>query len=252
MGCDDRTASGISWVFSMVDRAVILEDDDLPHPDFFMFCTELLERYKNDARIMSISGNNYHQKNPSFSCPDSYYLSLIPFIHGFATWRRAWNLYDASLSQWPIVRDRELLAGVFPDPAVRAHFSYKFDQYYSGALINWDGKWAFACVVNRGLSINPRVNLVTNIGYGPGATHTTDHNDEQGLLPTSPLPLPFIHPPVILADAAAESYTYKMFFGINREVHQRVISFARYHFPSIYRLARASFHFAKAGLRGII
>src|SRR4030095_1100293 len=59
LGCGQRPASGLDWVFQNVDRAIIMEDDCLPHPTFFRFCDELLEHYRDDERVMTVSGNNF-------------------------------------------------------------------------------------------------------------------------------------------------------------------------------------------------
>ena len=61
MGARERVSSGITWVFENVDRAIILEHDCLPSQDFFRFCEELLEKYKDDERFMHISGDNFQQ-----------------------------------------------------------------------------------------------------------------------------------------------------------------------------------------------
>jgi len=72
-----------------------LEDDCLPHPTFFRFCQELLEKYRSDRRIMSISGNNYLLgKNRA---EYSYYFSICSDIWGWATWRRAWQHNDIDM-----------------------------------------------------------------------------------------------------------------------------------------------------------
>ncbi len=237
MGCDPRVSSGISWVFQHVDRAIILEDDCVPHPDFFPFSQELLEKYKDDERVMHISGNNYHKDRlPSIS--QSYYFSRIPLIHGWATWRRAWKYFDQTLSVWPHISENHRLASLLKDPAVLAHWEYKFNHYYTGALTNWDGKWVFACLTNNGLCIVPRVNLVTNIGYGEGATHTADSDNEKAGIPTFPLPLPLIHPITIQPSAAMDADTFKYTFGINRAPHQQILSFVRQHFPALFRQIR--------------
>jgi hypothetical protein len=238
MGCDPRVSSGITWIFEHVDRAIIFEDDCVPHEDFFPFCEELLERYKDNTRIMHISGDNYQGNNPKFRCDASYFFSTIPHIHGWATWKRAWNLYDDHLSQWPKLREEGFLKKIFPDPGIRAHWTYKYDQYYAGKIAAWDGRWAFACVTHHGLSINPRTNLVTNIGYGAAATHSVRENVESANVPTQGLTWPLKHPQNIALDSIAEKYTYKYVFGIDREPHQRMISLFRHHVPFLYSLLK--------------
>ena len=56
LGCKIACSSAIDWFFEHVDEGIILEDDTLPHPTFFQFCEELLKRYRDDERIMLISG----------------------------------------------------------------------------------------------------------------------------------------------------------------------------------------------------
>ena len=59
MGLKKRISTGLNWVFSNVETAVILEDDCLPHPSFFRYCQQLLEHYRKDERIWCISGDNF-------------------------------------------------------------------------------------------------------------------------------------------------------------------------------------------------
>ena len=58
-GCQLGPLRAIDWFFSRVDSGIILEEDCLPHPDFFSFCSLLLDRYRDDPRVWCISGNNY-------------------------------------------------------------------------------------------------------------------------------------------------------------------------------------------------
>lgn len=73
LGCKQRVSSGLDWVFDIAEEAIILEDDCIPHPSFFRYCRELLTRYRDDTRIMAISGNNF-QPQPQVT-PFSYYFS---------------------------------------------------------------------------------------------------------------------------------------------------------------------------------
>jgi hypothetical protein len=103
MGLADRVSSGLDWVFSLCDRAIVLEDDCLPDPSFFRFCDELLDRYRDDERVMAISGDNFQlgRRRTRYS----YYLSRYNHCWGWATWRRGWQHYDHRMQLWPLVRD---------------------------------------------------------------------------------------------------------------------------------------------------
>ncbi|MEW6491011.1 MAG: glycosyltransferase family 2 protein, partial [Cyanobacteriota bacterium] len=91
LGCERRVSSGLNWVFDTVEEAIILEDDCLPHPTFFSFCEELLDYYRNDQRVMVITGQNvqFGRKRTDYT----YYFSRYNHCWGWASWRRAWRSY---------------------------------------------------------------------------------------------------------------------------------------------------------------
>lgn len=218
LGCKKRVSSGIDWVFSHVERAIILEDDCLPHPTFFRFCEELLEKYKDNPNVMHISGDNFQAKNKNFLCAESYYFSNISHIWGWATWRRAWSHYDVNITQWPIVKKQKLLYRIFNDEATVARWEDKFQQYYEQNINSWDGQWSFACLIHHGLCIMPCVNLISNIGFGKDSTHTKEDAsvNELANLPVYPMKFPLIHPSTLELNTDAVDYLSDYIFGVHR------------------------------------
>src|ERR1041384_4077758 len=107
LGMNGRTVSGLNWVFGLVDEAIFLEDDCLPDSSFFRFCDELLEKYRNDERVMMISGDNYMRGRRV--TPHSYFFSHYTGTWGWATWRRAWQYLDIDMDLWPGLRQGVLL-----------------------------------------------------------------------------------------------------------------------------------------------
>jgi hypothetical protein len=171
LGCGRRPASGIDWVFSQVEEAIILEDDCIPTHSFFHFCEQLLNHYRGDSRVMHISGNNYLPQSPR--TPSSYYLSKYTFSCGWATWRRAWRHYDYSLKTWPQFKTDGSLAQICPDPIEAKYWANKLDTIYQRKRDDaWDYQWNYAVWAQGGLSILPRMNLISNEGFREDATHT--------------------------------------------------------------------------------
>lgn len=197
MGCDPRISSGLNWVFSLVEEAIILEDDCLPDPSFFPFCAELLERYRDQNQIGFVAGFNPLEK--SFPFHYSYFYSLVTGCWGWATWRRAWQEYDEHLQSWPEVKEAGLLKLIFPDKKAVDYWSRIFDAMYQGTGPNtWDYHWVYTCWTRNWLSILPSKNLIQNIGFGAGATHTL--TAAPGLtLPAAAVSFPLLHPPAIMA-----------------------------------------------------
>jgi len=179
LGCRKRVSSGIDWIFSQVEEAIILEDDCVPDPTFFAYCEFMLERYRNDERVMMVSGSNW--ASHPLDIDESYVFSRYPNIWGWASWRRAWSLYDVDMKLWPVYRDQGQLAALFSEARVRDYYEHVWNTV--DGIDTWDFQWAFTCLFNNGLCIVPKANLITNIGVV--GTHfrgeTTNIN-----LPTSP------------------------------------------------------------------
>src|SRR5262249_47548369 len=104
LGCRRAVSSAITWFFEQEPEGIILEDDCLPSFDFFPYCAELLERYRDDERVMAICGSAYADVSSDY--PHSYYFSYYADMWGWATWRRAWLHYDNRMDRWPVFKAR--------------------------------------------------------------------------------------------------------------------------------------------------
>lgn len=205
LGCRQRVASGLDWVFARCEKAIILEDDCLPQPTFFTFCEELLERYSDDPRVSMISGDNF-QSGPRGD--SSYYFSSIAHVWGWATWRRVWRNVDVEMNTWPVDRDSKWLADLLVQPKVLSVYQRAFDAVHSGKVDTWDAQWQLAVWKSGGLVALPNRNLVTNLGFGDTATHTRKADSRDANLPTSAMPFPLIHPLEISRDVEADLLTW--------------------------------------------
>jgi hypothetical protein len=208
-GLKRRVSSGLDWVFEQVDRAIVLEDDCVPHPDFFAFCNALLEQYADDGRVSAITGDNFQDGQPRGEA--AYYFSKYNHVWGWASWRRAWQSYDVSMAYWPAWRDSREWAVSNPDPVERRYWEGIFDRVYRGEIQTWDYQWMAACWRAGGLTATPNRNLVENIGGGPDATHPTAAADMPGR-PAEPLGV-LVHPSAVERDEAADKYVFDHAFG---------------------------------------
>lgn len=170
MGCCDRVSSGLQWVFSRCERAIILEDDCLPDPSFFHYCAALLEYYENDLRVMHISGSSFCSK--PYDGKESYFFSQIPDVWGWATWRRAFAQYDVRIKQWEEFKNGNGFRGLRFSKIESQFWTSIFNEVAAGRIDTWDYQWQFTVFANNGLTCMPRVNLISNIGWGDDATHT--------------------------------------------------------------------------------
>ena len=210
LGCRSAVSSAIDWFFSQTEEGIILEDDCLPDQSFFRFCRELLIRYRDDERVMMISGDNF-QKIPSArgavkADASSYYFSRYAHIWGWATWRRAWHRYDITMSSFPAFKAGGSIAKISRDPLVQDHWLQIFNQAHDGMIDTWDIQWAYALSVSGGLAAVPNRNLVENIGFDEQATHTKDP-EKYASHPRAQLPIgSLVHPETVVADSVRDAY----------------------------------------------
>jgi hypothetical protein len=239
LGLKRRVSSGLDWVFGQVERAIVLEDDCVAHPDFFRFCDALLEHYALDERVSVITGNNF--QNGRQRGEASYYFSRYNHCWGWATWRRAWQHYQGDLPFWPEWSRSADWCEKTPDAVERRYWEKIFDRVYAGQIDSWAYPWT-ACVWKfGGLTATPNVNLVSNIGFGEDATHTTATKSAQAELPTQSLGR-ITHPKLVKRDDKADQWVFEYNFG------GRDLRFPR----SWFLFPRRAIGFAYRKLKGLI
>lgn len=210
LGLQQRVVTAINWAFESVDEMIFLEDDTLPHPSFFRFCQEMLAYYRDNPRMMHISGNNFQP--PKNQVHTSYFFSQYPHYWGWATWKRAWKLYDVTMQVWRNATDKTIFQRLLNDEAAWYFWHRRWNRVCSGELSSYSYPWIFTCLLHGGLAIEPRVNLVTNIGFGTEATHTKNSDDPLANYPVAPMQFPLIHPDTIEEYFAADTYKVETFF----------------------------------------
>lgn len=204
LGCKYAVSGAIDWFFENEEMGIILEDDCLPSQSFFWFCEELLERYREDDRVATISGNNFQFGNVRTN--DSYYFSRYPHIWGWASWRDEWINYDINMKLWPYIIDDNCLENILEDKKSIKFWYDRFKKTYFDEIDTWDYQWIFSCWVQNKLAILPSVNLVSNIGFGNDATHTKIKNNSAEL-ETENLNIPLSHPAYMIRNSRADNFT---------------------------------------------
>lgn len=169
LGCKYAVSSAITWFFENEEQGIILEDDCLPSQSFFWYCEELLTRYKDDPDIYLISGDSRGPE--SFNMQEEYGFCKYPLIWGWASWRSVWESYDAELTDWPEIRS-SLLKQVSCNSSTVRFWNNIFDKMYNKKIDTWDFQFSYLLLKNQAKCIVPKVNLITNVGFGADATHT--------------------------------------------------------------------------------
>ncbi len=226
LGCKQRISSGLDWAFSLVDRAIILEDDCLPNISFFRFCEELLEKYQDDTRIMTISGDNFQFGKKRTK--DSYYFSIYNHCWGWATWRRAWQHYDIDMKLWSKIKQEGWLKDILVNPVAVKYWRNKLQATYENKIDSWAFRWTFACWIQSGLTILPNVNLVSNIGFSSAGTHHKNSKNIFANMATEKLEFPLKHPPFVIRHKKADDYTYQVMFSFLSRANRKMKQLIKY------------------------
>jgi hypothetical protein len=172
LGCGRAPSEAISWFFDQEDEGIILEDDCVPNESFFFFCAELLEYYRNNPKIMHISGVALNDETKP--AKTTYHFSKYAASWGWATWKRAWKQYNYQLEDAKFYS--RYITSAFRDPFERMFWKTVLRSVSGHNVDVWDYQWMFAIWKADGLCVNTNYNFIVNIGFNELATHTTYKN----------------------------------------------------------------------------
>lgn len=173
-GIIENTLDGIEYVFDRHDQLVMLEDDDVPTPDFMTFMQRCLDEYDDNPEVMQVSGYT-----PPIYYPPDYeydvYFSYRGSSWGWGTWKHAWKHYERDremIEEW-LASDPEGLCEVL-DKAGEDLFP-RFKHMLAGEVNSWSTWWALA-IAKHGVAVNPIESRIQTIGFdGTGEhCHPTD------------------------------------------------------------------------------
>lgn len=206
LGCGAGPMTGIAWFFNQVEMGIVLEDDCLPHPDFFGYCEELLDRYKDDERVCFINATLYDNR---WKCEVSYDFSRYMVTGAWAGWRRTWQGFDLDLKTLDAKAFRKHILQLTEN---RAEANWWFSlvkeiQQDTRKKSYWDYQMQIHLFGNSAMTIHPQCNLVSNIGFDSEGTHTLRNYDNRGNREVFPI-LPLMHPEKQIVDKKRDAYCW--------------------------------------------
>lgn len=153
---------------------IYLEDDTVPNNDFFYFQKVMLEKYKDDKRIFSISGANLY--SDLTRCGYSYYLSKVGSVWGCGLWRRSWHLYDVHMNSLSGISGEAKYKSYFFNRKYRFYLESLWKAIKVGGVNSWAMQFVYAAITNNMYFITPKVNLVNNIGVNKSGSNPSLQN----------------------------------------------------------------------------
>jgi len=226
LGCKYAVSEAITWFFENEERGIILEDDCLPSQSFFWYCEELLIKYNEDNSIYLVSADS--RGSDYVRIKEDYAFCKYPLIWGWASWARVWKNYDAELEDWPEQK------WVLPDSIsgykqTVMFWRQMFQKMYDNQLDSWDYQLAYLTLKNKGKCIVPKVNLVSNIGFGDNASHTFDNNSKKANRKRYDINIPLNHSPKLESERKINKYfdKYEFFLKPKSKIGRNIYKFIR-------------------------
>lgn len=182
LGCDRRVRTGLDRLFEVVDRAIILEDDVLPHPTFLPWAASMLDRYGADSSFSIASGCNKLGRwgDPSIDHLRARRGSIWGWASNAEVWRAA-RRFDLA-SREPGAAGDFGVEGI--DPLVARQCELVISDVRSGREVAWDTEFSARLQLSGRFAAIPTTNLVSNLGIGADATRTTYADDFVATIPS--------------------------------------------------------------------
>lgn len=216
VGCSLGVSSAIDWLFENEEVGIVLEDDCVAQKSFFRFVEEMLEYYKNDNRIGLIAG--YNPIDSKHKINGSYCFSKYKSTWGWATWRRVWKNMDLNMS-W---RDTDVAESIIKNMGYEGvdvrYWKYRLKAIDAEFVSAWDWQFFFSQAAQNQLTVYPKVSLISNIGFGEGATHTSFSAGVSDYLASQELEFPLQHPKYVVPDYDFD----KCFYKNNNTLYNRI------------------------------
>ncbi len=212
LGCGPGPMTALDWFFSENEMGIILEDDAVPHPDFFGYCEELLTRYKDDEDVRAIG--SMHLDNRTYG-DGSYYFSMMNRTFcAWATWARAWKDFDLFHRDVTRKQFNQVLKDYGCGLRMREYWCERLAEVQKDALngSSWDQQFWMSIWLHHGKGIMPNVNLCTNIGFDETGTHTTDSNSSGANRKAYPI-LPLKHPTSEIINHVSDQRFQEIYFN---------------------------------------
>ncbi|OEK08840.1 hypothetical protein A8C32_00765 [Flavivirga aquatica] len=165
-GLASNIIKGVTEIIEKDGNIIVLEDDIVTSKGFLKYMNDALSFYKNEDRVMHISGYMYPHKD---QLPETFFFN-VPLCWGWATWKESWtNFNKDSVYLWNEIKNRNLVYEL--DKFGGDYLSSQLAHNITGKLNTWFIKWHTSVLLNNGLTLYPKQSLVDNIGFDSTGVH---------------------------------------------------------------------------------
>ena len=210
--------NGVTSLLQDFDRVIVLEDDLVLSPVFLRFMNEALETYQDEPRVGHIQACDFTQ-DPSL--PETFLIKWTG-SWGWATWRRAWKLFNPDGRALLNELERRHLTREF-DFGGAYRYTRMLRRQVKGLNDSWAIRWNASLFLADVLSLNVGRSLVQNGGFDGSGTNCGGGGLYASTLRAEPLSVRRISP--IEEDLAARralARYYRRHFGFWAKAVRRI------------------------------
>lgn len=172
MGCAASIIDGLTEMFRLHERLIVIEDDIVTSPYTLRFLSEGLARYADNEKVFNIAA--WTPPHIARNLPTNYPYDVyaIPRFNcwGWASWRDRFQDIDWDVKDYQEFKNSPQLRRAFNVGG--EDLSPMLDEQMEGKIDAWDIRVEYARFKKNMLGINPVRSYTLNIGMGSG-THTT-------------------------------------------------------------------------------
>jgi hypothetical protein len=166
LGLSGSIVDGVTRLCAAHGRAIVVEDDIEVAPVFLGYMNAALDRYRDDARVLAIGGYMFPVRG---KLPETFFFG-VPDCWGWATWKRAWDLFEpdgaallAELRRRGLEREFDL-DGAYP-------YVEMLENQAAGRVDSWAVRWYARALLLGGLTLYPGRSVTRNIGMDGSGVH---------------------------------------------------------------------------------
>jgi len=166
-GLANSVIDGVSRLCKEYGRAIVLEDDVLTSPFALQYFNDALTKYSDVEQVMHVTA--YMYPIPHEQLPETFFLRIAS-SQAWATWDRAWKNFEPDIDKLISRFDErskyqfELEGGM--------NFWKHMMEFKHGRNNSWAIRWYASVFLNKGLSVNPALSLIENIGHDGSGVHS--------------------------------------------------------------------------------
>ena len=182
LGVDENVILGVTEVINTYEKAIVMEDDLVSSKWFLKYMNDALDLYQDQVNVASIHG---------YLLPIKQQLDAPFFLKGadcwgWATWKRAWDLFEP---------DSTLLLSKLQQRKLESEFDFNNSYPYTQALkdqaegrtLCWDIRWYASAFLANMLTMHPGQSLISNIGHDNSGTHCYETQTYDVVLADKPI-----------------------------------------------------------------